>query len=183
MNNTAISTFIEINLSHFTHPIHFRYIYIWVFKTNKRQRILATCLNTVLFSIKQSFNRQISCWSISKVNRRWAAGIIALKQNKEMKYIGLDCSTHKTTHFASFWASLSFLLHCFPLHATSQTFLISAVLTSVSLFLIDDTISMFPTCIRELLSHSSLKESFAAFATERKRKSKKPSLNEQEKQV
>jgi hypothetical protein len=60
---------------------------------------------------------------------------------------------------------LSLLLHCLPLHATIEAFLVTTILTSISLLLVDDTIFVLSTRIRQILSHGSLEETFAALAT------------------
>lgn len=65
-----------------------------------------------------------------------------------------------------FPASLSLLLHRFPFHATHQTLLVAAVLASIALPLVDYAVLFLATCIREVLTHGSLKEAFAALATE-----------------
>jgi hypothetical protein len=67
-------------------------------------------------------------------------------------------------------APLSLLLHRFPLHATIEAFLVTTVLTSIPLLLVDDTILILSTRIRQILSHSSLEEAFAALTAKKSQK-------------
>lgn len=63
-------------------------------------------------------------------------------------------------------APLSFLLHRFPFHATVEAFLVTTILTSVPLLLVDDAIFVLSTRISQILSHSSLEEALAALTAE-----------------
>jgi hypothetical protein len=65
---------------------------------------------------------------------------------------------------------LSFLLHGFPLHAAIEAFLVTTVLTSVPLLLVDDAVLVLSTSIGQILSHSSLEEALTALATKTRRK-------------
>jgi len=65
----------------------------------------------------------------------------------------------------SFAASLSLLLNSFALHTTVETFLVTTILTTIPLLLVDDTIAILSTCIRKVLADGALKEAFAALAT------------------
>jgi len=56
--------------------------------------------------------------------------------------------------------------HRFKLHSNIKAFLESAVWTSFSLGLVDDTVSVGDTCIHLLVLNCSLEESFARLACE-----------------
>jgi hypothetical protein len=74
-------------------------------------------------------------------------------------------------------ASLSFLLHGFPLHATIEAFLVTTVLTSVPLLLVDYAVLVLSTSIGQILSHSSFEEALAALATKTRKISIKFQFN------
>lgn len=76
------------------------------------------------------------------------------------------------TYSLSFWAPLSLFLHSFSLHSTVETFLVTTILTSVALLFIDDAILFLSTRVRQVLSHGSLEEAFAPFATEEENEKK-----------
>lgn len=61
--------------------------------------------------------------------------------------------------------SLSLLLHSLPLHAASETLLVSAVLATIPLAFIYYTILVLPARVCEILPDCPLEEPFAAFTT------------------
>jgi hypothetical protein len=65
---------------------------------------------------------------------------------------------------------LSFLLYRLPLHAAVEAFLVTTILTSIPLLLVDDTIFILSTRIRQILSHRSLEKAFAALTTEEEKR-------------
>lgn len=52
-----------------------------------------------------------------------------------------------------------------PLHASSQALLIAAVLTAVTLTLVDEAVLVIPARVDEVFPYGSLEEAFAAFTT------------------
>lgn len=78
--------------------------------------------------------------------------------------------TARTLHLAliPLLGALTFLLHRLPLHAHRQALLVPAVLTAVSLPLVDDAGLLLATGIRQILTHGPLEESLATLATERR---------------
>jgi hypothetical protein len=65
-----------------------------------------------------------------------------------------------------FSASLPFFLYCFAFHATIEAFLVTTILTSISLLLINHTISILPTRIRQIFSYCALKETLTSLTAE-----------------
>lgn len=63
--------------------------------------------------------------------------------------------------------ALTLLLHCLPFHTHRQALLVPAVLTTISLSLVDDAGLLLAAGIRQILTHGPFKESFASLATER----------------
>lgn len=53
----------------------------------------------------------------------------------------------------------------FPLHAHHQALLVAAVLTSVPLALVNETVFIIATGVHEVFPYGSLEEPFATFAT------------------
>ena len=53
----------------------------------------------------------------------------------------------------------------FPLHAHDQALLIAAVLTAVTLTLVDEAVLVIPARVDEVFPYGSLEEAFAAFTT------------------
>lgn len=60
-------------------------------------------------------------------------------------------------------APLPFFLHSFPLHAHDQALLVTTVLATVALALVDETVFVIPTRVDEVFPYGSLEEAFAAF--------------------
>lgn len=65
-------------------------------------------------------------------------------------------------------SALTLLLHGLPLHPHGQAFLVPAVLTAVSLALVDDAGFFLATGIGQILTHGPLEESLASLAAERR---------------
>lgn len=63
--------------------------------------------------------------------------------------------------------TLPFLLHCLSLHTTVKTFLVTTKLTAIPLLLINYTISILSTSIREIFSYCSLEKSLTSFTAEK----------------
>lgn len=63
-----------------------------------------------------------------------------------------------------FLGTLTFLLNRLSLHSHRETFLVSAILTSISLPFVNDAGFLFATRVRQILAHGPLKESFATLA-------------------
>lgn len=78
--------------------------------------------------------------------------------------------TARALHFAliPLLGTLTFLLHCLPLHPHGQALLVPAVLTAISLSLVNDAGLLLATGIRQILTHGPLEESLAALAAERR---------------
>lgn len=75
----------------------------------------------------------------------------------------------RALHFAliPLLGALTFLLHRFPLHTHRQALLVPAVLTAISLSLVDDAGLLLAAGVRQILAHGPLEESFASLAAER----------------
>lgn len=78
--------------------------------------------------------------------------------------------TARALHLAliSLLSALTLLLHRFPLHPHGQAFLVPAVLTAVSLALVDDAGFFLATGIGQILTHGPLEEPLATLAAERR---------------
>jgi len=53
----------------------------------------------------------------------------------------------------------------FSFHAHCQTFLVAAILTAITLPLVDNAVLFISASILQLFAHSTLKEALAAFTT------------------
>lgn len=63
-----------------------------------------------------------------------------------------------------FLGTLTFLLDRLSLHSHREAFLVSAILTSISLPFVNDAGFLFATRVRQVLAHGPLKKSFATLA-------------------
>lgn len=73
----------------------------------------------------------------------------------------------KNHYFYLLWFStpLSFFLDCFSFHATIQTFLVTTILTTIPLLLINYTVSFLPTRVWQIFADCALKKSFTSLTT------------------
>ena len=78
------------------------------------------------------------------------------KQSSTLMLVSHECLSVLTL-------SGHFLEHTFSLHAHGQTLLVAAVLTSVALALVNQTVLVVSTGIRQLFPHCSLEEALATF--------------------